>query len=248
MTATLYGMGYSPWTERARWALDHHGVGYAYREHVPMLGEIALRMKARTTKVSVPLLVDGEKVVIGSGGIGRYAEGAGRGERLFPSDHDAEIARWIERADAMLDGGRAWVISRILERPDAQAESLPPFIPAPLRRTLAPTAGMGSRFLAKKYGVGTDVAAQIEKTVRPVLNEIRAVVASRPYLLVSGFSFADVAIAAALQVVRPHADAKVGPHNRAAWENEALAAEFGDLLEWRDAIYAKHRGQQRGRA
>ena len=50
MSRTLYGLSLSPWTERARWALDHHGVAYDYHEHVPMLGEVLLRMKARTRR------------------------------------------------------------------------------------------------------------------------------------------------------------------------------------------------------
>jgi glutathione S-transferase len=59
--------------------------------------------------------------------------------------------------------------------------------------------------------------------------------------LLSAFSFADVAIAATLQVLRPHSGADLGPATREAWTNEPLARDFSDLLAWRDAVYAKHR-------
>ncbi len=44
--ATLHGLSCSPWTWRARWALDHHRIDYDYREHTPMLGERRLRRLA----------------------------------------------------------------------------------------------------------------------------------------------------------------------------------------------------------
>ncbi len=36
----LIGLHYSPWTEKARWALDRQRVPYAFEEHLPMLGEM----------------------------------------------------------------------------------------------------------------------------------------------------------------------------------------------------------------
>lgn len=241
MNATLYGLGQSPWTERARWALDHHGIPYEYREHVPMLGEVFLRMKTRTTKPSVPLLLDGSDVVMGSSVIGRHADRRGQGQSLFPAEHEVELERWVELAEGMANVGRAWLMTRIVESPEAQMEALPPFVPSFLRKAMAPTAAMGTRFLASKWNVASDVDVQVTSTLRPALEAIRAAVAKGPYLLQTGFSFADVAVAAALHVVRPREDATCGPATREAWTNEALVDDFADLLEWRDAIYAKHR-------
>ena len=41
----LIGIGYSPWTEKARWALDHHGIDYRYSEHLILFGMLPLRIK-----------------------------------------------------------------------------------------------------------------------------------------------------------------------------------------------------------
>ena len=35
----LYGLSYSPWTEKARWALLHHRILFRYVEHAPMRDE-----------------------------------------------------------------------------------------------------------------------------------------------------------------------------------------------------------------
>jgi glutathione S-transferase len=103
---------------------------------------------------------------------------------------------------------------------------------------------MAIKFLAKKHGVPEDVDAEVQHTLRPLLEEAREAVDDGGYVLSrSGLSFtyADVALAAAMQVVRPRQGSKLGPATREAWTNEALAREFEDLLAWRDAIYGKHR-------
>lgn len=37
------------------------------------------------------------------------------------------------------------------------------------------------------------------------------------------------------------ASIRLGPATRAVWTQPALAAEFADLLAWRDGLYAAHR-------
>jgi glutathione S-transferase len=242
MTATLYGMGYSPWTERARWALEHHRVPFEYREHTPLLGEIALRMKTRMTKPTVPLLIEDDRVVMGSDVIGRHADKVGRGDPLFPGEHDAAISRWIALAEKLAGAGRVWIMSRLPHRRDAQAEALPPFLPESVRNVLAPSAALGTSYIAKKYGVPSDAKAEVERTMRPALQELRDAIQRGTYLAPSGkFSFADIALAATVHVLRPHANAKMGPATRDVWTNEALAEEFADLIAWRDTMYEKHR-------
>ena len=242
MRRTLYGLSVSPWTERARWALEHHGVVYTYHEHVPMLGEVLLRRKAGTKKASVPLLADGDDVVMGSFEIAKHAEKIGRGAPLFPRDKDAQIAHWADVAERMTRVGRANLFRKLMKSKAAQGETLPSFIPGGLRGALAPSAGMAIRFLAKKYDVSENVDDEVEHTLRPLLFELRAALeGGGGYVVASGFSFADLAMASSMQAVRPRVDSPFGPALRDAWTIDAVTNEFGDLLEWRDGIYAKHR-------
>ena len=57
----LYGIAYSPWTMKARWALDHHKIPYRYREHLILFGmpELRWRLKKPFGDITVPLLVNG---------------------------------------------------------------------------------------------------------------------------------------------------------------------------------------------
>jgi glutathione S-transferase len=237
---TLYGLLQSPWTEKARWALDHHSVAYRYHEHVPVLGELLLRAKARSrpkgTKASVPLLAEGNATFCSSFAIARHAESIGRGEPLFPKDHDDEVVRWADLSDRVIGAGRARVLAGLRVNREAQREALPSFIPGALRGVLTPMAWSAAIFLGSKHGV----EAGEENALRPALDELRKALAGRPYLL-GRFTFADLAIAASLQALRPRKKSPLGPATRAIWESAALAPEYGDLLAWRDTIYAKHR-------
>ena len=248
MSRTLYGLSVSPWTERARWALDHHGIAYEYHEHVPMIGEVFLRMKARSTKASVPLLADGDQIVMGSFAIVKHAERVGRGASLFPSGEDDAIAGWVDKAERMVDVGRAWFMRRMLKDKEAQAESLPSFVPGGLRSAFAPSAAMAVRFLSYKYDVPTSVDALVDETLRPLLHELRETldrhrddVGKTTYILGPSFTAADLVLASAMQAITPHERVKLGPASQKVWSNPKLVDEFGDLVEWRDAIYEKHR-------
>jgi len=240
---TLYGLAQSPFTEKARWALDHHAIAYRYHEHVPLLGEVLLRVKARGrpagTKPSVPLLVDGGDVLTDSLAIARHADRVGRGAALFPAACLDEVLRWAVVSDGILDIGRAAVLDGLRTHRAAQREALPPFIPSALRGVLAPVAATAALFLAAKHGVPRDAAKEAER-LPAVLDEVRAALGGGSFLL-SGLTFADVAIAASLQVLRPRAGAPLGPGTRAIWAHEALAREYEDLLAWRDRLYREQR-------
>jgi glutathione S-transferase len=241
---TLYGLSQSPWTEKARWALDHHTVAYRYHEHVPLLGEVLLRAKARSrpkgTKASVPLLADGNTVYTSSIAIARHAESIGRGEPLFPKESDDEIVRWAELSDRIISAGRARVLAGLRANRAAQREALPPFIPGALRGVLAPMATTAAMFLGSKYEVGRDPDAEGEAVLRPAYDELRKALGGRPYIL-DRFSFADIAMATSLQTLRATRRSPIGPATREIWENAAVARDFEDLIAWRDALYAKHR-------
>jgi glutathione S-transferase len=241
---TLYGLTQSPYTEKARWALEHHAVAYRYHEHVPVLGEVLLRLKARRrpagTKASVPLLVDDDRVLTSSLAIARHADSLGRAPSLFPAALEGEVERWAALSDRMLGAGRARVLVGLRKNRAAQLEALPPFIPGPLRSLMTPMSVTAAVFLASKHEVPRDPDAEAESVLRPALAEVRKSLGGRATLL-DGFTFADVAIASALQVLTPRARAPFGPGTRAIWENAALAREYEDLVAWRDAVYAKHR-------
>jgi glutathione S-transferase len=242
--AQLIALHYSPWTEKARWALDHHHIPYRFEHYVPMLGEPILRLRTGrlTGPATVPVLIDGDAVIFDSFAIARHAERNGSGAPLFPTAHLAEITRWNDRADGALAAGRALVVTNIAASRAAQAESLPGFIPEAIRPALTGMAQLGVRYLALKYSISRDLE-RAEARMATTLDELRAALDGRAYLLDGELTYADIAAAMVLQGVRPVSDAfiRVGPATRACWTTPALESRYADLLEWRDQLYAKHR-------
>lgn len=241
---TLYGLGYSPWSEKARWALDHHGVEYTYHEHVPMLGEPLLRLKAGrlTGRVSVPMLVDDAGVTLESFEIARRAEALGSGAKLFPEEQLDEIRRWNRMSDQVMEAGRVLVIQRTLASEEAQRDALPKLIPSGARGSLAFMARSGTKFLAKKYGVSNASADDARSSIADALEALRRALEKGPRLT-GEFSYADIVMAAAIQMVKPVDDAyvRLSPVTREVWTEPKLAQRFVDLVAWRDEVYRRHR-------
>jgi glutathione S-transferase len=242
MTLQLYGMSFSPYSEKARWALDHHRVPFEWHEHVPLAGELALRMRAGSIgkKASVPLAVDGDVVLRDSVAIARHAEKIGRGSPLVPDD--ASSREWDEKSAAALGAGRVLVVRRSLEDEAALRDSLPRWMPGLLRGVSTPIAASANRFLLRKYdaeGTGDDAARE---TMRQQLLALRAALGGRA-TLASDFSYADLTMAVVLQMVVPVDEQfiRLGDARRRAWTDETLAGEFQDLVAWRDRLYAEHR-------
>jgi glutathione S-transferase len=124
----LLGLPYSPWTEKARWALDARGVPYEFRHYQPLLGEPALRAKLRRLRgrVSVPVLTDDAGAVVGdSADIARWADGRGEGPTFFPAEHADAIAEWVALSERALAAGRALALARVLEDDEALLELVP---------------------------------------------------------------------------------------------------------------------------
>lgn len=243
--AELFGLSYSPWTEKARWALEHHRVSFRYVEHVPMLGEPYLRWKARklTGRVTVPLFVDGGEPIMDSLAIAAYAERGGRASPLFPAGKQAAIEGWNARSERALAAARGLVVARTAASPLAKQEALPPLVPGALRPALTSVATMGVAFFRLKYGL--DAAGEDERrdVIAAELRGLRDALGGRPYLLEDGFTYADIAMAVVLQAVQPVDGAFVPlrPGTRDAWADPVLAGPFQDLCEWRDRLYAEHR-------
>lgn len=245
MNARLVALSFSPWSEKARWALDHHSVSYREIEHVPLFGEPLLRLRARTLRgrVTVPLLVDGGEVFMDSWNIARYAERVGKGTPLFVDDPHQSIETWNKRSDMVLSSGRALLLRRVIRKPEALQEALPPFMPQRLRPRLRFASKLGAVYLSFKYETQALDPATHRARIERGLVALRAALQGPDGYLLGSFSYADIAMAVALQVIEPVSDQylRIGPHTRLCWTDPDFAEDFSDLLAWRDRIYAKHR-------
>lgn len=242
----LLTISYSPWSEKARWALDHHGVRYQEVEYQPILGEPALRKRLGKWfgKLSVPLLLKADGAIGDSFEIARYAEEIGSSPTaLFPARHVSEIKRWNAQSETAMQAGRAIVTVRTMQDPDARKEAMPPLPPALSGILRKPLTRFGAAYLRRKYQYTSAIDEQQKALTRVLLSLEEILRDGRPYVMGELFSYADVCMATALQCVRPVTDEfiKLGPATRKAWTDESLAERFTGLLDWRDQLYETHR-------
>jgi glutathione S-transferase len=241
----LIGLPYSPWSEKARWALESRGVKYESRRYEPIIGEPGLRLKLNkwTGKVTVPVLIDDAGKAYGdSADIARWADTQGEGPVLFPKGHENDVVRFVELSERALAAGRALALERMLEDDAALLEMVPRGMrkfPAIGRRV----GKLGITRTLKKYGSRGDLDARRD-AFRAELNELRRARegAGNRNTLLDAFSFADIAASQALTFVDPpKSGLKIGDASRRSFRDETLAAEFADLLAWRDELYRAHR-------
>lgn len=239
MPRTLYTMHYSPWSERARFVLLHHGVEFEEREHTPVLGELALRVRSGRYwgRVTVPLLVEEGGAIMDSLAISEHVDRIGTGSRLFPEAKRAAILEFNERVEPMFEAARARAVQTSL----ADAEAALDLVPPALRGLpfAVSTGRLGSRVVAWKHPTP---ASGITERFRAGLNEVRRALSGRNYVH-GELTYADVIAASAVQLIEPVSDAyiPISAVKRRTWSDPPLAAEFSDLVQWRDALYAKHR-------
>ena len=231
----LYGESFSPWTKKARWALELCRVGYDYREYTPTLSEPGLRLRLGqwTGQISVPLLIAADGVRRGSWAIARLADERAGDNRLGDF---ARIETWDALSEDALAEGRTRVVRSVLASPAALAESLPAFVPSPLRRPLRVIARYAAQRLDRKYAHLVKPGA-----LREALAQTRAGLAdSDSDYLLGEFSYADVTMAVVLETIAPIArtEPPLGPAVAACWHDTALADEFADLVAWRDRLAA----------
>ena len=238
----LLGLPYSPWSERARWALDACGVAYQSRTFQPLLGEPALRLRLRrwTGVISVPVLTlpDG-RCLADSTEIARWADAQGT-PRLFPASTD--LGAWLALADRGLEGGRARALRRMLHDDEALLAMVPRSRRGALGGLGRRIAAYGIRRVLRKYAAPDDVTAA--GLMDAALDALRAALGGDPRGTVLGtFSYADIAMAQVLVFVRPP---ELGPMRfskgaRRVFTDPERVEKYADLLAWRDALYAERR-------
>lgn len=240
----LLAISYSPWSEKARWALDFQGIEYRTREYIPMISEPKLRVRLKKWQgsVTVPILFADSDTIGDSLQIAEYADRVGgQPGQLFPKQHLDEILGWNESSERAMRAGRALISDRVLSSPEAKKEALPNMLRS-AGSFASPVTNLAVGFFRRKYEIRGPLADQSELLCR-CLSKLSDALESRDYLLASGFSYADIAMSTTLQFVMPVSDEflRLGAATREAWKDAKLAEKFGHLVRWRDQLYEKHR-------
>ncbi len=229
----LFGESFSPWTKKARWALEYCDLAYDYQEYVPTLSEVGLRIRLRQFRgsVSVPIMLTDSHVYRGSWEIASYANHVCGDERLGDM---GVILNWDRLSEDALAERRSQIVRDIHANETALEEALPSFIPKTLRRPMRFVARDAVQRLDRKYAhLLKHGSLQVAlSATREALRE-----QNNDHLL-GKFSYADITMAVVLEAISPIAvhHPPLGPETRKVWRDDDLAAQYSDLVEWRNRL------------
>jgi glutathione S-transferase len=238
----------SHFCEKARWALDWHGITYEEVGWPPGLHQI-LAKSCGAKHTTVPILFDGQDVIQGSGAIMDWAERKDKDQdrSLTPRAADRSEAKEIER--------RADEIIGVHVRRLAFAELLPGqshlvkpvlFYRASGWRRLMGTMmwPVSWRVMMRMYDVRPGAAAESRSKLETEFDWLDGKLADgRDYLAGDRFSRADLTVASLLaQLARPK---ELYAHHGMPG-SEALAADVArwserPVMRWVTAQYRRHR-------
>jgi len=227
----------SPWSLRARLALDLGRVIYRRRVHGPILGELWLRFRLGRSRqlrpgqrVTAPVLLTEQGAVLDSLDIARLALS---GTPLWPDD--PALKAWNRWSEQLLSLGRCATTRRVRADHDALIASLPPAL-AGLGPLSTLIGRLGAARILSKYGhAGTD--AELEQQQDALLDQLDGALGGDSTLL-GTLSYADLTVAAGLSFIRPPAQLSVPEAARGAWTSPVLAKRYAHLLDWRDRVLA----------
>jgi glutathione S-transferase len=260
--AVLVGIPYSPWTLQARWVFHLRRLPYRFEAYLPMLGEPALRARLSRLegrlvreKLSVPVLLDGRRVVHDSRAIAELADEEGLrargGESLFPREALEPLDRWLGRLELARKAARVLATERMLADDAAILGGMPGAWPSVVKRASLPVGRRATRYILEKYGgrafegpdgkPGHFDQAGLRALVRDVFLAAQDTYERHRYLVGDRLTFADLSAASALQLVAPSpALCAMEPSFARAWTDPWLERELPLLLRARDRILEAH--------
>lgn len=240
----LVGMYFSPWTERATWALDYHKVPYRYVEYTTLLGQPLLRLKAGKPfgRVSVPLLITPNQSVNDSFEIAIYSDSKSNKAPLVPSAHFTEIKGWTESAELALYSARLRATRRIQASSEALADRLPGYTPNFMRKAFVPMAYVATEYILRKYQLEEDGDDKLLRNMDEFFVRADKALSGRRFVF-EELSFADIVIATAIQAITPIEDKYIylGLPSRKCMCEPDLAKKYSSLIKWRDVVYEQYR-------
>ena len=253
----LLTIPFSHYNERARWALQHHGVAALERRYLPMLHLRAVRaVVPRAQRVadkvgsglSTPVLVlDDGRVLNDSSEIVQWAD-ATRGTEassLYPADQRAEILALEQRLhDSAGRDTRFMAYWYLLDDADALAALVRANVSWWQRAVFTLGASAARSGMRRRLGLTSARHRKVRERLMTTLGDLGALLGDRSYYVGDRFSAADLTAAALLSPVL-HPIPRFGAQlPRLEGPFQEFRAEVASTAAGQHALrmFAEHRG------
>ncbi|HEU4402091.1 MAG TPA: glutathione S-transferase family protein [Candidatus Polarisedimenticolia bacterium] len=231
MALELYEIFWSHFCEKSRWCLDFKRLPHLRVRVNPFTRREARALGARG---DVPVLRDGERVVVGSDAIAAYLEVKWPEPPLFPADPAAraEVLALEKRCDELLGPDARRVAYQVaLENRSLLLGTLlwsrapKRWLNGPLLRFLEPR-------LRRKFAIHPEQIEESRRRLRALLAELQERLRGRRFLVGDGLTLADITAASLMDPLEIVPEFVRDP----AWAS---------LFEWKRRLMRAHRRDQR---
>ncbi|EKF75709.1 glutathione S-transferase domain-containing protein [Alcanivorax hongdengensis A-11-3] len=242
MTLTLHQFPISHYCEKVRWALDHKGLDYRIKNHLP--GLHLRKISKLAGQSSVPVLVHDGRVVQGSAAIISYLDERFPQHSLTPAEPALrdEALRWEAFCDEQIGPHlRRYCYDTLLHHPDIVipffAKGGPLWGSWFLRAVFPKLQGI----MRKAMVIREPEVTQSRERVEQALRELDEATRDREYLVGECFTRADLAAASLL------APLFMPPEYGLAWPAQMPEPLQGWVdsqqprLAWPSGLYRRHR-------
>ena len=239
---TLVQFPISHFCEKVRWALDFKGVRYHKRDLIP--GFHLLVTKRLAAGGSVPVLVDGDRIIQGSDAILDHLDASFVGQPLTPTD--PALAQRCREIEAFADKEIGPHVRRIcyhslLESPKIVIDLFTQGKPAYQRTGVAATFPVLRRIMRKGMRIDEAGTRRSEQKLKKAIEYIESLRGGRDFLVGDQLSRADIAVCALL------APLWLPEGYGLRWPDEVpddfadRVAPFTDATAWAQQTYASWR-------
>ncbi|KAF0686132.1 Aste57867_22097 [Aphanomyces stellatus] len=237
----LISLSVSPYSLTARWALNYCGVPFKVTPYEPILGELGLRLRLLwrgyvAWKVTVPVLLTDKSVLPSTFDIALYAHEASP-DRHFLDDVDA-VRMWDTRYQRMLSRFRHLLMTDVQAHPDLAIEYAPPALRQHAPSVASVFASVGVSVFNWKYSA--ESAATNADVVRDTLVLMQKTLATQPFLLGDHFTYADMLMAVAIDLLVPGPQSTVQGKRKDLMLARGLADGFDDVVAWKTSIFDRY--------
>ncbi len=239
---TLYEFPISHFCEKARWALDYKGIEYQKKTLIPGLHiQTARRLCGGS---SVPILVQGDTRIQGSGEILTFLDETFPERPLTPADPELkrEALEWEAFADEEIGVHvRRICYQVLLEHPNVVipffAHNGPWYGKPLLRLTYRQLVAKMRSFM----NISAETAAASQDRLNRALGRIDEQRNGRDYLVGDGFTRADLTVAALLAPLFQPAGYGLDWPQQTPPDFAALTNRYADRLAWPQRLYRQYR-------
>jgi glutathione S-transferase len=246
---TLWQIGISHYSEKARWALDHKGIDHVRRAPLPgMHIPIALWLTGGEHFTFPVLELDGRRIGDSTAVIAaleeRYPEPA-----LYPED-PAQRARALELEDFFDEEAgpyiRQAVFHELVNEPEIFGELAAGNVPGPFSKSKGLASAYARTYTSLRFGANKDDAAQRSRAkIAAAFDRLDAELEASggEYLVGEDFSVADLTVASILYPMVAPAEGPVSPDLPSPPAFERFRGEFAERpgFIWIGEMFRRHR-------